>query len=382
MIRIIDALLAAISFILGLVVPKDRRLIVTGGRQFGGNTRPLLERAGQHGLRAIWLTRRPEILALRRPDVASTRSWRGLWAAARAGGVALTHSLGDFSPLRFPSRRTRLLNLWHGMPIKRISTEDPGFAKRRHARSNLREMRRYDAMFVTSDAMAEVFRRTFGLADEDLPRTGQPRTDALFAPGAIDLDAAFDPPLPAHRRRVLYCPTWREREPVRLFPFPDRDDDGLEAVLERLDAVLFVRTHPNDPGRLAERGRRVVPLQGDVVPEITDALASFDVLVTDYSSVYYDFLLLDRPVVFIPYDLEAYARSPGFYLPFEEIAAGPAVADQAAFVQALEAALEGRDEGADRRRKVRALIYGDTADAGAADRVLAFIRGATSDGRR
>ncbi|HUT77976.1 MAG TPA: CDP-glycerol glycerophosphotransferase family protein, partial [Polyangia bacterium] len=161
--RVADILLAVLSFVLGLVVPKDRGLLVAGGRQFGGNTRPLLERAGHHGLRVLWLTGRHEILALGRPDVVSTRSWRGLWAAARAGGVALTHSLGDFSPLRFPSRRTRLWNLWHGMPIKRISTADPAFHQRRHARTNLREMRRYDAMFVTSDAMADIFRRTFGL---------------------------------------------------------------------------------------------------------------------------------------------------------------------------------------------------------------------------
>jgi CDP-glycerol glycerophosphotransferase len=374
MSRILDALLAALSFVLGIVVPRDPGLIAVGGRQFGGNTRPILEGAGRYGLRALWLTRRPEILALGRPDVVSTRSWRGLWVAARAGGVALTHSLGDFSPLRFPSRRTRLWNLWHGMPIKRISTADPAFHHRRHARSNLREMRRYAAMFVTSDAMADIFRRTFGMADERLPRTGQPRTDALLAAPAIDPEALFDPPLPPHRCRVLYCPTWREHEAVRLFPFPDRDDEALEAALERLDAVLFVRTHPNDPGRLASRGSRVVPLQGDLVPEITDALPLFEVLVTDYSSVYYDFLLLDRPVVFVPYDLEAYAAAPGFYLPFAEIAAGPCVSDQGAFLAALEAALAGRDGGAERRREVRALVYGGTADAGATDRVLAFIR--------
>jgi CDP-glycerol glycerophosphotransferase (TagB/SpsB family) len=77
--------------------------------------------------------------------------------------------------------------------------------------------------------------------------------------------------------------------------------------------------------------------------------------------------------VFVPYDLEAYARSPGFYLPFDEIAAGPCAADQAAFTQALGAALEGRDGGEARRREVRDLVYGRFADAGATERVLAFV---------
>ncbi len=365
-----DALLTALSWVLGHVVPKDPDLFVFGGRQYGGNTAPLFERCGEVGLRGVWLTKNPAVLRAGRPGVVSSRSLRGLWLGARAGGVVLTHSLGDFAPVRFPSRRTRILNVWHGMPIKRISRADPSFAARKHARANLREMKRYEAMFATSDDMARVFAETFDLPPSRVHRTGQPRTDALFRPSPVALD--FDPPLPPHTKRVLYCPTWREGVAVRLFPFADADLDAVQRFLEAHGAVMFVRTHPNDPGKLAKREGRLVPLQGDVVPEITDALPLFDALVTDYSSVYLDFLLLDRPTIFLPYDLAAYARAPGFYWPFERIAPEPWASTQADFLAALGQALTAPETHAAARAGVRRLVY-DHVDDGATRRVLEVL---------
>lgn len=357
---------------LGLCLPKDRRLFIFGGRQYGGNTAPLFERCAEKGLSGVWLTTNARILAEGRPGVVDARSLGGLWLAARARGVVLTHSLGDFAPARFSSRRTLILNVWHGMPLKRISTADPRFKTRSYARSNLREMGRFAAMFATSTEMARLFAETFHLTADKVHITGQPRTDILFAAEAPDPDVRFEPPLPPHTKRVLYCPTWREGTPVRLFPFPDRDLEALQALLEAEDAVLYVRTHPNDPGGLKARDRRIVPLQGDKVTEITDVLPRFDALVTDYSSVWYDYLLLDRPTIFLPYDLAEYAEAPGFYLPFEQIAAGPCVFDQAGFVAALRQALHEPRAFAAERARVSALVY-DHVDGGATARVLQVI---------
>jgi len=369
---LVDAFITLISWCLGMLVPKSPTLVVVGGRQFGGNTRPVLERATEVGLTAVWLTGRREILALGRPDVVSTRSLRGLMVASRAKTVLLTHSLGDFAPLRFPRGDTLIFNLWHGMPIKRISAADPGFLERSHTRSNLREMKRYSAMLATSPRMAELFALTFGLPLERILVTGQPRTDVILSGAVPSLSALFEPPLVPFRKAILYCPTWREGEAVQLFPFPSRNLEALERRLEELDAIMFVRTHPNDAGRLTRASGRLVPLGTELVPEITEVLAAFDVLVTDYSSIYYDFLLLDRPVIFIPYDLEAYARSPGFYLPFHEIAAGPCVATQEEFEEELVAALQTRERDRQARARVRELVYSHV-DADAATRVLRFI---------
>jgi CDP-glycerol glycerophosphotransferase (TagB/SpsB family) len=367
------------SWVLGWVVPKDPRLLIVGGRHFGGNTGPVFERAEHHGLGAYWLTTRAEILALGHPRIVSARSWRGIWLGARAGRVAFTHTLEDFSPLRFPHPAVRLFNFWHGMPLRRVSTQDPDFWARSHAKSDLREMKRYAGMFVTSAAMVDVFRMTFGLPPEKIHITGQPRTDRLVRREFAPIDHLFKPRLPAGHRKVLYCPTWREHKSVQLFPFSDLDHAVLQETLEKLDAVIYVRTHPNDPGQWPRPDGRIVPFQRDIVPEITDVLGHFQALITDYSSVFYDFLLLDRPTIFLPYDLETYSVRPGFYLPFESLAAGPRPATQVDFLRELGQALRFPDRYADERRRVSELIY-RYRDDGATDRTLSVIvtSGATS----
>ena len=371
--HITGALVSIISFVLGWVVPKKQGLLAIGGRHFGGNTGPVLDQCASHGFEGVWLTRRTEILALNHPKVVSCRSWRGIWTAARAQAVLLTHSLGDFSPLVFPSKSTQLFNLWHGMPIKKISTQDPGFWQRSHAKSNVREMKRYSAVFATSAQMAEFMALTFGLPESRVLMTGQPRNDCLFSAQLPPIDSHYDPPLPPHTKKVLYCPTWRDGTAVRLFPFDDRDDSALQTALEALDAVLFIRTHPNDPGRWKERQGRIVPMQGDVVPEINAALPLFDTLITDYSSIYYDYLMLDRPCIFLPYDVEQYAEAPGFFLPFSNIAAGPCPATQVDFLAALTSALEGEDPFSVERHAIRDMVYADV-DGQSTARVLNALK--------
>ena len=372
MLSVGDVLWGAASAVLGLLLPKDSRLFVFTGRQYGGNTAPLFERAPDYGLRAVWVTKRADVLASGRKGVLAARSWRGLWAVARAGAVVLTHSLGDLGPLLVLSGRTRIINVYHGMPIKRVSRADPAFFQRRHAKRDVWEMKRYECMIATSTATAEMFASTFMLPRERVYVTGQPRTDVLFAPEPPKFLERYDPPLPGHTRRILYCPTWREGQATMLFPFADHDAVRLEQLLERLNAVMFVRTHPNDPGRLKQRGARIVPMQGDVVEEVTDVLSCFDALVTDYSSVYYDFLLLDRPTIFLPYDLDEYTRSPGFYLPFAQIVAGPTPTSAEAFARALEQALQRPGDFREERLRVQKLIY-EHVDGGATERVLARI---------
>ena len=178
--------------------------------------------------------------------------------------------------------------------------------------------------------------------------------------------------MPPHTRRILYCPTWRENVAVNLFPFADYDLDQINTRLAELDAVIFIRTHPNDPGRWSKRMGRVVPMQSDVAPEVTDVLPQFDALITDYSSVYYDYLLLDRPTIFLPYDLETYAEAPGFYLDFNTIAPGEHPMTQNAFLEALAGALHNPETVMTRQRVVADLIH-DHKDGLASQRLLEIL---------
>jgi CDP-glycerol glycerophosphotransferase (TagB/SpsB family) len=97
-----------------------------------------------------------------------------------------------------------------------------------------------------------------------------------------------------------------------------------------------------------------------------------DVLISDYSSIYHDFLLLDRPIVLIPYDYEEFARTQGFMYNYFANLPGPAVKSQKEFLQSLEDVLEGRDPYADKRRALQQLIH-THVDAGACRLVVDII---------
>ena len=169
------------SVILGRLIPKNVVIGFLVAANMAVTRRPFSKLQHQKGSRPPG-DHPVHNLGIGRPAVVSARSWAGLWAVVRAEGVVLTHSLGDFSPLKFSSPKTRIINLWHGMPIKRISTADPDFHTRSYAKSNLKEMARFECMVATSDAMAALFSKTFGLPDERVHRTGQPRTDILMSP--------------------------------------------------------------------------------------------------------------------------------------------------------------------------------------------------------
>jgi len=362
------------SWILSWLVPKDPNLLLVTGRQYGGNTKPILLEAENFGFRSVWITNRPDVLSLNNKKIVSAYSFKGLWYGARASKIMLTHSVGDFEPLTFPSKRVAFYNIWHGIPVKKISTMDPDFWKRKHAKSNVREMKRYRGMFVSSFTMREIFHKTFGLDYDKIHVTGQPRTDNLVKGGFnCCFDHLYNPALPRGHKKVLYCPTWREGKPVKLFPFPDQDLEKLQLMLEELNVVIYVRTHPNDPGRWLKRDKRIVPFQGDIVPEVTDVLSQFDVLITDYSGVFYDFLLLNRPTIFFSYDLDEYSRSPGFCTPYEEIAVGAHPKTQQDFVSALKESLSETGNSSYESKKVHDKIH-TFCDDKATSRVLSILK--------
>jgi len=190
--------------------------------------------------------------------------------------------------------------------------------------------------------------------------TGYPRNDALFGtvPGeevgtaAAALARIRD--LADRRKLVCYLPTFREWTDESA---ADRLDlPALDSFLAERDATLVVKTHPRDhldpPSDLAHVV--ALPEKTDIYPFLRHA----DALVTDYSSVYFDYLLLDRPIVFYADDLAAYRARRGFYFDYESVTPGPVADSFEELLAGLDAALDPTDAHANARRAVRARLLG------------------------
>jgi CDP-glycerol glycerophosphotransferase len=219
---------------------------------------------------------------------------------------------------------TTYLQTWHGTPLKRIGfdIERPGFAGSDSYLSDLaREAACWDYLLAPNAFSSEVFRGAFRYGGEIL-ETGYPRNDLLLAPERDEVRARVRRELGIGdgARAVLYAPTWR-----------DSGSFSTELDLEELcaslgdDYVVLLRAHSLDAAsvRLAERPHlRNVSARDDA----GELLLAADVLVTDYSSVMFDFAITGKPIVFFTYDLAHYRDDVrGFYFDFAAEAPGPLV---------------------------------------------------------
>lgn len=300
---------------------------------------------------------------------------RGWWWFLRARYVFFTHRC---FMRRFPPDVVSV-NVWHGMPIKRVGALLPGddVLSSRH-------------VLATSAAWAEVMDRSF-VATDGVLTTGLPRNDRLFlgrepAWRSLGLDDRDDVD-----RLVVWLPTFRRSVRGRIStdgtptgsPFElDVDVDELDAFLRDRRTFLWAKVHPmtdladGDAAGVIERPNLLVVddawLRRRSV-SLYEVLGGADALISDVSSVTVDYLLLDRPIVHAMADLETYRTTRGFSVDdVDSLLAGPVVEDQAALHRALDEVLAGGDPDATRRRACREQAH-EHLDAGATTRLLRTI---------
>jgi CDP-glycerol glycerophosphotransferase len=292
--------------------------------------------AAARGERALWLVAdeaqereagRLGIPSVRRDSV------RGLWATARARVIVVTHGFGDVQ--RYAVTGAFIVQLWHGIPLKRIGLDSPettragaALARRVLAVLYRRTTRQISLLPAASHLVRGRLETAFGLPDARLPVTGEPRVDVLSRGSAGErrhaaraaLDEACGRPL-GGTRVILYAPTWRDGEPDPAVP--DAGEwDAITAALDRLDAMLLIRSHPLGAGDYTPPvpHDRVGTLGSDRVADITPLLPGMDLLVTDYSSLAFDAALVPLPVLFFAPDLEEYTARRGLYGTYAEVA--------------------------------------------------------------
>lgn len=221
------------------------------------------------------------------------------WTSAReeAGLVCINDWVRDGWR---PRRDQLLLQTWHGTPLKRLALAR-GLRSPRELAAVVRQSTRWDVLLAQSAEAARSLGRAYAVPPRRRWTLGYPRNDAIvLGRGPADLDARLGIGTP---RVVLYAPTWRD---VDLAAAPPLDPARLAAALGP-DWTVLVRGHSRTIGhRPAAAGPGVLDVTTH--PDVSDLLARADVLVTDYSSVMFDFSASGRPMVFHHVDLEDYAR--------------------------------------------------------------------------
>ncbi|MGI9086093.1 MAG: CDP-glycerol glycerophosphotransferase family protein [Aeromicrobium sp.] len=388
--------LYACSAVIGLVVPRSDRLWVFGsGIGLGEGALPLFRLAQQRlgaATRLVWLARGTAELEEARAmgfEAIHKDGLRGFWTTLRARVIVVTHGFGDAN--RYGVSGGIVVQLWHGLPFKHLHLDSPstysvsflpdvGLVRRLLGLGYRRAGHGLSLFPVSSARVRPSIVSGFGIRPENVVVTGDPRDDVLLAGdetvrrrAARTLLDETVPDLPPSARVVLFAPTWRDGAADPTVPSA-AEWDAIVAWLDRHDAVLLVRTHPLGRGSYADgpaRSSRIRLLGPDLLRDVNPVLWAVDAVVTDYSSIVFDFALVGRPVVFYAPDLVTYTSTRGFYVPFGEFTGGRAVTTWSETLDRLAAAFDEAADGPAHRhaRHLREEFF-DVLDGHAADRVL------------
>lgn len=248
------------------------------------------------------------------------------YALAASNLIVVDHSIADcYVSYRKPGRK--VANIWHGVPIKGIELAMP-IIEASHRKLIEHNAKLYDFMVASSDVDRLALSACFGVSPQRISREGLPRYDLFRDDYRLpdDLRAMEDEIVQqkAGRRLVLYAPTFRDREPSPVVTLGDRLVE-LENHLTALGLVLGIRPHQYDKvaSELQPAASRLV-FSKDACPETNLLLKHVDILITDFSSLWVDFLWLKRPILGFAPSYEHYlTRERGFLYPFSTVFPGP-----------------------------------------------------------
>lgn len=245
------------------------------------------------------------------------------WKMGRADIVLTDDYFPIIEDLLDPSSQ-KIIQLWHaGSGFKLVGYSR--FGERGSPRL-MDAHRRYTFVICGSEHLRDVYSEVFGIERESVIPTGLPRIDEFLREGReAEVRPVFDHAFPAAagKRKILFAPTFRGADADDAhYDYDTLDFEALHAACGDDTVILFRQHHlVQDPAPIPEHlCDRLIDVTA--FPDTNDLLLISDVLVTDYSSIIYEYALLRRPMVFYAYDLDIYSALRGMHRDYREVAPG------------------------------------------------------------
>ncbi len=355
-------------------IPRNRNIWVFGsntGNSYGDNTRYFFEYILENHteIKAVWITRSEAIyqkLKSQGYPVTKMQSYRAKWICLRAGKGFTTHGKNDLCN-EF-TKGIVLYNLWHGMPIKTIGHIPPkNILKRWYYR--LWYPQKWNHFFITSEMFRPVMEQyhiNSYKPVQELNIMGMPRYDRYNLNWEEKLIRDNKNKFGEELKFILYCPTYREQNEfeayseygqIDIFENYGFDPSEVQNLMEELNAIFLVKMHPMATDNINLNGNfdRIKIVEGAELDDMYTLIKDVDVLLSDYSSLLFDYLVLDRPIIHTVFDLELYKKIRTFNFDYEEIVSGPKTTNWPSTLSAIKDCLE-QDSFQARREMVNGLI--------------------------
>lgn len=244
------------------------------------------------------------------------------------------------------NKRTTYIQTWHGTPLKKLGVDIeqvtmPGTTTANYRINFIRDTKKWDVLLAQNDYSAKVFERAFKVDKTKIITTGYPRNDRLTRYKTQDTIAIKQQlNLPQDKKIILYAPTWKDNQSYRRGQYKAFLELDLKQLYQSLgeEYLILIKwhyliaDHVTIPSEYADFAIKVPQTM-----DINDYFLISDILITDYSSVFFDFAILNRPIVFFTPDWEKYQTEVrGMYPELSDDLPGAVVQTTTALIQAIQ----------------------------------------------
>lgn len=356
------------------------------GKQYADSPRAIHEELVKRGdtRKKVWIYHKRLPVTDRYTTVVKRHSPAFFWHLATAKYWVNNHNFPNYIHRR---KQGRYIQTWHGTPLKRMFLDqdnfygrDPGYIDRVKEASA-----QWNALVSPSPYATAAMQSSYGYKGP-VYEIGYPRNDVLRGPNTDDIRRSIRHRLeiPPEQTVVLYAPTFRDDQPTTRGRFAFDWPFDPEHFVEKFgsNVTLLLRTHFLINTKLEIPG----PLRSNIIdvsriPDINELFLASDMLVTDYSSSFFDYSVLERPIIFFAYDLENYRDNlRGFYLDYERDLPGPIATTPGALFDEIEKATSVTQADRERLRSF-ATKYAPYDDGHAAERVIDKLLSNPSESR-
>lgn len=320
-------------YFLSKVIPKKKNVWIFGswfGDKYLDNSKYLFEYISEYkkDIKAIWISNNDNIINFIRQQgyfAYKKYSFFAIYYGLIANySIFVQSNLSDVMPF-LNNGKTKLVQLWHGIPLKKIGSDDKIYTNPNIDKNNKYRIKKFlfpfwfdeHYHFIFSSSEQDKFNFINAFNNKNVIVAGYPRNDILY------------PNLNNNLTNIVYLPTFRDKINSKIDLFSDYQFDFYKwsNFLSDKGMKLYIKMHPvNKPSdlviKMMSNSSNIIFLSDEV--DVTSFLNNTDILITDYSSVFFDFLLTDKPIVFSPFDYYEYlVKDREFYYDYEKITPGP-----------------------------------------------------------
>ena len=383
-----------ISYILDSIIKRDNNIFLSGCKfdeinreTFNYNTKYFFLYISQNHpeIKFFWLCDDKDMLKEFHKrgykNVVSRNSFKGIWAILKSKFWFCDLGCSQVTILCNKKLKSYMINFWHGSgKIKKYHYDNPDF-KPNPLAENLKKW--YDYTTINGEYERDARRSAFRFTDEKIITIGSPRNDVLYhdiKDSEMFMEKDFNniKKLKENGKYLIfYAPTFRDT---------GKDISGwlksekLVKILKDNNAVLVCKLHPRDVNSLNfELPEEIYNVESSA--DSHPLLKYTDMLIADYSSIYFDYLLLDKPILYYVPDLEEYQEQcREFYVPFEQQSPGEHAKTENELFEILPRIINGEDNYKDARKELRDKNY-KYQDGKNCERIFEFVKGISNNSK-